>query len=73
MNTRKTHLWWPILVLHPSVQLQLRDLDCGFLRHPGDCVTVLGSPVSHLPSFYASSLADRVSSATSAIRSLSVL
>ena len=73
MNTGKTHLWWPNLALHPSVSLQLRGLDRALLRPPGDGVTVLGSPVSHLPSFYTSSLSSRVDSAITAIRSLAHL
>ena len=54
------------LVLHPFVHR-------GLLRRPGDGVTILGCPVSHLPSFFASCLSDRISSATRSIRSHSAL
>ena len=73
MNTCKTSLWWPNLALHPSVSLQLRELDRALLRPPGEGVTILGSPVSHLPSFYTSYLSSKIDLTISAMRSLGVL
>ena len=65
LNTRKTHLWWPNLILQPDVTFQLRSLDRSLLRPQGDGVSVLGSPVSHLPSVYITTLSARVDSAIS--------
>ena len=73
LNTKKTHLWWPNLSLLPDVSLQFRSLDRTLLRPPGDGVSVLGSPVSHLPSYYKAALSARVNAAISAIHSLSPL
>ena len=39
MNTPETHLWWPNLVLHPSVPIHLHGLDHSLLCHPENGVT----------------------------------
>ena len=73
LNTHKTHMWWPNLSLQPSVSLQLRGIDRDLLRPVDDGVIVLGCPVSHLPSFYTTSMSARVQTAITAIHSLSLL
>ena len=62
INTVKTHVWWPNIDFHLSLSLQLRDLDSALIRPPRDGVTVLGSSISHLPSFYKFSMTSRVDS-----------
>ena len=55
------------------MSLQLRGIDRAQLRPTGDGVIVLSTPVSHLPSSYATAMSSRVETAVTAIHSLITL